>query len=107
MSEQNWHKEGDGLPPLNIKCECKISGEWQLVEIVAHHGCRAIFTSDSISTEYNSRAGGYFRPIKTERGKAIDQALAVFDANTQPNRTIPLDVLAGWLYDAGMLKSSE
>lgn len=92
------------LPEVGVVCECILHGEWDTVEVVAHHGDNVIFTAESLSPEYNGRTANCFRPLKTERELVIEEAVKYLDdINTMSVDSMRMAYVAS-LYDAGYLK---
>uniref|UniRef100_A0AAU6W1H8 Uncharacterized protein n=1 Tax=Pseudomonas phage Touem01 TaxID=3138548 RepID=A0AAU6W1H8_9VIRU len=107
LIEPQWI--GEGLPPVGAVCEFAMhdSGDWEKVEIIAHHNGYAVIaiaSTDGFNVDVADRHE--IRPIRTaehiaaeEREKAALEMLpfiAVFDP-------VPVDI-AYELYDAGYRK---
>ena len=95
--DNSWHERGE-LPPVG--CECLIlNGE--AVMIVSHgslSGLAVAFYPYGVGGLYSAALAGSFRPLRTEREKAIDAAYKAIG-----------DVIGGRLiierlYDAGLMK---
>ena len=99
--DNSWHERGE-FPPVGCTCEVKEYGEWHETHIVG-------FDDDGYcvyTTPWNCTARDYegdadqsnFRPLRTEREKAIDAAcMAIGDV-------IGGRLIIERLYDAGLLK---
>ncbi|MNG70316.1 hypothetical protein D3C79_286980 [compost metagenome] len=98
----DWHKNGE-LPPVGEVCEAYIDyhRQWIKAEIVAHKDGFAIGWCKSLMKGCHGDKAYEFRPLRTERDKAIDEmvssVLAVMNGDLQ--RRLRED-----LYDAGYRK---
>jgi hypothetical protein len=98
-----WRGKQDGLPPVGTECEAYEGGlAWREVKIIAH---------DEDCAMYRVRKGlwkgglaNIFRPIKTEREKTIEAAIA--ELSTLNSCMADHHKVLGTLYDAGMLKQA-
>jgi hypothetical protein len=103
-----WKGPQDGLPPVGIKVDCYRSGsDWLRGTVVAHvqgaHRKRAIFQGDI--DEWWSGAEGDFRPIETERDKAIAEMAGEITLCLTGSEEIVTYTCAK-LYDAGYRKET-
>jgi hypothetical protein len=103
-----WRGPQDGLPPVGMKVDCYRSGsDWLRGTVVAYvqgaHRKRAIFQGDI--DEWWSGAEGDFRPIETERDKAIAEMAGEITLCLTGSEEIVTYTCAK-LYDAGYRKES-
>ena len=100
---KSWHERGE-LPPVG--CKCEILGafghyqEWFPCKIIAEHS-GSVFAANErawINVKHGERE---FRPLRTEREKAIDAACNVICKNGVHDFE---RLVITKLYDAGMLK---
>lgn len=103
----DWYKNGE-LPPVGVVCEVYSDRPHHSykhhvclsVRIVAHDGDVAVYFVESLQ-EYYALVARCFRPLRTERDKAIDEmvssVLAVMNSDLQRR-------LCEDLYDAGYRK---
>lgn len=69
---EQW--DGTGLPPVGTICQMRdVSDKWVNVEIIANHKGFAHGWQDSTEDTYYSNKHCEFRPLRTERDKAIEQ----------------------------------
>lgn len=97
--------DGEGLPPVGCECEMQDAlGCWQFVTVFAHHAGFA-HGWDNVLPErsYFSNNSAEFRPIRSERDKAIQQMRKVV---TNYNKTDVIHAIEQ-LYDAGYRKLSD
>ena len=95
----DWHKSGE-LPPVGEVCEAYIDypPQWVETEIVAHKDDFAIGWCKSVMKGCHGDKAHEFRPLRTEREKAIDEMVSL----VEPLATYK--EFAGAIYDAGMYK---
>lgn len=95
----DWYKNGE-LPPVGEVCEAYIDypPQWIETEIVAHKDGFAIGWCKSVMKGCHGDKAHEFRPIRTEREKAIDDMVSL----VEPLATYR--EFAGAIYDAGMYK---
>ena len=95
----DWHKNGE-LPPVGEVCEAYIDypPQWVETEIVAHKDGFAIGWCKSVMKGCHGDKAHEFRPLRTEREKAIDEMVSL----VEPLATYR--EFAGTIYDAGMYK---
>jgi len=104
-SSGDWYEKG-GLPPVGTECEVLNpelhNSKWENCKILYIGKFICVYDSDSC----NERVGKHdlyniqFRPIKTDRERAIKAARDLISANLEKNT---FDVL----YDAGLLRLPE
>jgi hypothetical protein len=99
-----WRGPQDGLPPVGTECEVNENGGYE-VEIIAHSKNKAgdvaiykRFIDGVLSVDF--RVAECFRPIQTERDKAIEAAVKIIE---ETGRMCEEDTAAA-LYDAGLLR---
>jgi len=96
----DWHKNGE-LPPVGEVCEAYIDypPQWVETDIVAHKDGFAIGWCKSVMKGCHGDKAHEFRPLRTEREKAIDEMVDVItDGRDSPLYVIKI---ATKLYDAG------
>ena len=98
--DNSWHERGE-LPPVGGVCEAMINGEWIAAEVLRHRinsagmNVAAVMSCASFGVYWAAD----FRPLRTEREKAIDAACkAIGDVGEDGLLMIER------LYDAGLLK---
>lgn len=92
---EQW--DGTGLPPVGTECEVSVDGgrTWCVYKATSqHNGMRLIEIGNF--TEDFQKDNWTFRPLRTERDKAIDQMIKVFSSNAAPGTTHALVAI----YDA-------
>ena len=91
----DWHKNGE-LPPVGEVCEAYIDypPQWIETEIVAHKDGFAIGWCKSVMKGCHGDKAHEFRPLRTERDRAIDEMME--HCNYLGGRDF-----AGELFDAG------
>jgi len=96
----DWHKNGE-LPPVGEVCEAYIDypPQWIETEIVAHKDGFAIGWCKSVMKGCHGDKAHEFRPLRSEREKAIDEMMAI--ASTEWGS---LEDVCGVLYMAGYRK---
>lgn len=74
INASDWHKNGE-LPPVGEVCEAYVGRppKWIETEIVAHKGVVIIGWCNSLMKACQGNWVGGFRPLRTEREKAIDE----------------------------------
>lgn len=102
----DWHKNGE-LPPVGEVCEAYIDyhPQWIETEIVAHKDGFAIGWCKSVMKGCHGDKAHEFRPLSTERDKAIDEMVCEFiDHHGDPKGGERYLGIAAKLYDAGYRK---
>ena len=102
--DNSWHERGE-LPPVGCECEVFVSDEnkWMHFEVIAIRDGHVLGWCREGSCGFQSNDKSEFRPLRTEREKAIDEmanliAKSVFgSAKCQAEK----------LYDAGYRKVSQ
>lgn len=94
----DWHKKGE-IPPVGEVCEAYIDypPQWVETEIVAHKDGFAIGWCKSVMKGCHGDKAHEFRPLRTERDKAIDEMMEHCDCLGSRD-------FAGKLFDAGYRK---
>ena len=94
----DWHKNGE-LPPVGEVCEAYIDypPQWIETEIVAHKDGFAIGWCKSVMKGCHGDKAHEFRPLRTERDKAINEMMEHCDYLGSRD-------FAGKLFDAGYRK---
>lgn len=96
--EPEWN--GEGLPPVGTECECSYDGDPYLrTEVVAvTEKMIVIANKNNLGEDAFYHYQVKFRPIRSEREKAIDEMMKVVDHG------LPSKELVARLYDAGYRK---
>ena len=99
----DWN--GEGLPPVGTVCEYKpiLDDDWITVKITGY-GERLILLKPH-GKDYEtvgSSAAGHFRPLKTERERAIDEMREAYREGVRGH----MGGIAG-IYEAGYRKVSK
>jgi hypothetical protein len=113
LEPTQWRGHQDGLPPVGTECEVNENGGYE-VEIIAHSKNKAgdvaiykRFIDGVLSVDF--RVAECFRPIQTERDKAIEEMFygvaenaidTVISMRQSTSHDIARSVL-GYLFDAG------
>ena len=98
--DNSWHERGE-LPPVGGVCEAMIHGEWIAAEVLRHRinsagmNVAAVMSCASFGVYWAAD----FRPLRTEREKAIDAACKAIGGVGEDGLLI-----IERLYDAGLLK---
>ena len=99
--DNSWHERGE-LPHVGGVCEAMINGEWIAAEVLRHRinsagmNVAAVMSCASFGVYWAAD----FRPLRTEREKAIDEMLLAIDHIKEGN----FETFIGALYDAGYRK---
>ena len=98
--DNSWHERGE-LPPVGGVCEAMINGEWIAAEVLRHRinsagmNVAAVMSCASFGVYWAAD----FRPLRTEREKAIDAACKAIGVVGEDGL-----LMIERLYDAGLLK---
>ena len=98
--DNSWHERGE-LPPVGGVCEAMINGEWIAAEVLRHRinsagmNVAAVMSCASFGVYWAAD----FRPLRTEREKAIDAACKAIGVVGEDGLLI-----IERIYDAGLLK---
>lgn len=97
---RDWHKSGE-LPPVGEVCEAYIDypPQWVETEIVAHKDGFAIGWCKSVMKGCYGDKANEFRPLRTEREKAIDEMVDCLSS-----RLANCEEIAAHLYENGYRK---
>ena len=101
-----WFERGE-LPPSQTRCEMFVCGKWIAVYVVAIDCANNLLVvREESNGDYTGRVpkAEFYRPIKTDKEKAVEAALSVMSTKTISNtqrKTI------NKLYDAGLLRLPE
>lgn len=102
--DNSWHERGE-LPPVGCECEVapKSGGTWIKAVILAVTNHNVIMLVNDEPLEVVSRASNViFRPLRTEREKAIEEMAAILVGCEKYAITQNVATAAGeFLYDAG------
>ena len=100
--DNSWHERGE-FPPAGCECEVFVSDEnkWMHYEVIAIRDGHVLGWCRESSRGFQSNKKSDFRPLCTEREKAIDAACDVICKNGVHD--FERGVITK-LYDAGLLK---
>lgn len=104
----DWHKKGE-LPPVGEVCETYIDypPQWVETEIVAHKDGFAIGWCKSVMKGCHGDKAHEFRPLRTERERAIDEMIKVinrYDYYGSLNFYVVASDIANAMFDEGFRK---
>ena len=96
----SWHERGE-FPPVGCECEVFVSDEnkWMQFEVIAIRDGHALGWCREGSCGFQSNDKSDFRPLRTEREKAIDAACKAIGGVGEDGLLI-----IERIYDAGLLK---
>ena len=99
--DNSWHERGE-FPPVGCECEVFVSDEkkWMHSEVIAIRDDHVLGWCRERSCGFQSDEKSGFRPIRTEREKAIDEMILAIDHIKEGN----FETFIGALYDAGYRK---
>ena len=100
-----WFELGE-LPPVGTVCEYDSQLDWEICKVIAINGKAIAFTCDGDKDRIfvTNAEKTDFRPLKTEREKAIEAAIQAMQPNSL---TGTMALWFGKLYDAGLLRLPE
>ena len=104
--DNSWHERGEFPPPVGCECEVvpKSGGAWAKAVILAVTNQNVIMLVNDEPLEVVSRASNViFRPLRTERDKAIDE---MYRAAYSVGNVINAETI-GAIYDAGYRKVDD
>lgn len=104
--DNSWHERGE-LPPVGTVCEVMRNMEWAAAEIlktrVNSSGMEVVAAMDV--NDFTAFWSADFRPLRTEREKAIDEMVSVIKESIATTETTgPHKIYATALYEAGYRK---
>lgn len=101
--KSEWHERGD-LPPVGTECEAKFDKEWFTVEILKYNENKiaACHILNSYIEGGNLKWSCEFRPLKSERERAIEEIIEVVSKSDGTFQSA-----AEMLYDAGFRKERK
>lgn len=92
-----WKGPQDGLPPVGTECECYVADDgWFHAKVIGYGGPACVAAVDGVGY-YGARNVKFFRPIQSERDKAIEGI--VDDCNGMIDND-----QAAWVFDQGYRK---
>lgn len=102
--KNDWHERGE-LPPVGTDCEAKFDKEWFTVEILKYNENKiaACHILNSYIDGGNLKWSCEFRPLKSERERAIEEIAIATGLRARDGR----DVVAAAIYDAGYRKEGK
>ena len=102
--DNSWHARGE-FPPAGaiVEKKCKSATIWTEIKIVAAGNQLVIFGYPAGDESVGEWSDYDFRPLSTEREKAIDE----MDAALRNRGSAISDVILGELYDAGFRVSLD
>lgn len=102
----NWN--GKGLPEVGSECEYEYTtdGEFWKCRIMGYNGNKVAFTRDDHSNSIfvSTIKEANFRPIKSDRDKAVDEMAEIWKVAMANNKGLAEFFSA--IYDAGFKKQS-
>ena len=99
--DNSWHERGE-LPPVGCECSAARDGQWVTVEVLRHRVNNAGMNIAAVMScaSFNVFWATDFRPLRTEREKAIDEIAAlVRNGLVSPEMAKEFAVK---MYDAGL-----
>ena len=99
--DNSWHERGE-LPPVGGVCEAMINGEWIAAAVLRHRinsagmNVAAVMSCASFGVYWSAD----FRPLRTEREKAIDEIAALVRDGLVPHEMAK--EFAVKMHDAGL-----
>jgi hypothetical protein len=103
MMSNDWFENGE-LPPVGIECEYKLGNFWKHCEVKGdafEYGHRIVLVQIGDGCKCTGEVK-YFRPIKSEREKAIDDMASIMGSGSNTYWAS-----AEALYDAGYRKLED
>ena len=104
--DNSWHERGE-LPPVGCECEVFVSDEnkWMHFEVIAIRDGHVLGWCRESSCGFQSNKKSEFRPLHTEREKAIDEMVSVIlDYDGYMMTSATAELVARQLYDSGYHK---
>ena len=104
--DSSWHERGE-LPPVGCECEVFTSDDkkWMRFEVIAIRDGHVLGWCSENSCGYQSNEKSEFRPLRTEREKAIDEMVSVIlDYDGYMMTSATAELVARQLYDSGYHK---
>ena len=104
--DNSWHERGE-LPPVGCECSAMCDGKWVAVEVLRHRVNNAGMNVAAVMncTSFNVFWATDFRPLRTERERAIDTLVDIICAGGYfTRRDGGARKIAERIYDAGLLK---
>ena len=101
--DNSWHERGE-FPPVGCECEVFVSDEnkWMHFEVIAIRDGHALGWCRESSCGFQSNNKSEFRPLSTEREKAIDEmASVILDYDGYMITSATAELVARQLYDSG------
>ena len=100
--DNSWHERVE-FPPVGTTCEMiDDKNTWLECEVIAHKDGSCIGWIHSRKSPFYTYDKSEFRPLPTEREKAIDEMLSVYAEKDGGKPIHPrCKLLAAMLYDAG------
>ena len=99
--DNSWHERGE-LPPVGCECSAMRDGNWVKVEVLRHRVNNVEMNVAAVMNcaSFNVFWATDFRPLRTEREKAIDEIAAlVRDGLVSPEMAKEFAIK---MYDAGL-----
>lgn len=105
--DNGWYERGE-LPPVGIECELSIGNFWKTCCIkgaAIDYGCHVVLVQVGEAAKI-AESPKLFRPIKSEREKAIDEMVSVISGNDKALHIYAdqYEYAAAKLYDSGYRK---
>ena len=98
--DNSWHERGE-LPPVGCECSAVCDGQWVTVEVLRHRVNNAGMNVAAVMScaSFGVYWAADFRPLRTEREKAIDAACKAIGVVGEDGL-----LMIERIYDAGLLK---
>lgn len=102
--DNSWHERGE-LPPVDLPVELWVCGSFAYnCELISKRGNNyVLWNLDSDKADSADYMHSQFRPLRTEREKAIEEMVKAIDHIKEGN----FETFIGALYDAGYRKVSS
>ena len=107
--DSSWHDRGE-LPPVGCECSAVCDGQWVTVEVLRHRVNNAGMNVAAVMScaSFNVFWATDFRPLRTEREKAIDEIVNALIGGDDRSAIQSAAVhTAELIYDAGYRKVSQ
>ena len=103
--DSSWYDRGE-FPPVGCKCEMIDDRyDWVECDVIAHKDSFCIAWVDSRMSPFYTNDLNEFRPLRTEREKAIEEITSYFcDADGCQVTPCVADIISARLYNAGYRK---
>lgn len=99
--DNSWYERGE-LPPVGVYCHGHVTQEdkWIQIEVIAHREGHVLGWANGEKRGFSANNVKCFRPLRTEREKAIDELASVSGIRARDGAR----EIAERIYDAGYRK---